>query len=123
MELNQQLDIEEDALNEKAVDTATPVEPIDTPQDKSEPLPASSSSPQDLEGLSDVVFSKDIVSKLLKRGLKEPDVRPHLNVVFIGHVDAGKSTTCGNILFSTGKYIIRNELFVLKMYIFSSRPS
>lgn len=103
MELNQQLDIEEDALNEKAVDTATPVEPIDTPQDKSEPLPASSSSPQDLEGLSDVVFSKDIVSKLLKRGLKEPDVRPHLNVVFIGHVDAGKSTTCGNILFSTGQ--------------------
>lgn len=35
--------------------------------------------------------------------LKEPDPRPHLNLVFIGHVDAGKSTTCGNILFLTGK--------------------
>merc|ERR1711957_724366 len=34
--------------------------------------------------------------------LKEPDSRPHMNVVFIGHVDAGKSTTCGNILFLCG---------------------
>ncbi|CAK9090751.1 unnamed protein product [Durusdinium trenchii] len=33
---------------------------------------------------------------------KIPDPRPHLNVVFIGHVDAGKSTTCGNILFLCG---------------------
>ena len=33
---------------------------------------------------------------------KVPDPRPHLNVVFIGHVDAGKSTTCGNILFLCG---------------------
>jgi len=34
--------------------------------------------------------------------LKVPDPRPHMNVVFIGHVDAGKSTTCGNILFVCG---------------------
>lgn len=34
--------------------------------------------------------------------MKAPDARPHLNVVFIGHVDAGKSTTCGNILFLSG---------------------
>ncbi|CAJ1335625.1 unnamed protein product [Effrenium voratum] len=33
---------------------------------------------------------------------KVPDPRPHLNIVFIGHVDAGKSTTCGNILFLSG---------------------
>lgn len=26
----------------------------------------------------------------------------HLNIVFIGHVDAGKSTTAGQILFLTG---------------------
>jgi len=31
--------------------------------------------------------------------LKIPDPRQHLNVVFIGHVDAGKSTTCGSILY------------------------
>ena len=32
----------------------------------------------------------------------EPDARPHLNLVFIGHVDAGKSTTCGNIMYLSG---------------------
>ena len=32
----------------------------------------------------------------------EPDPRPHLNLVFIGHVDAGKSTTCGNIMYLSG---------------------
>ncbi|CDJ37895.1 G1 to S phase transition protein, putative [Eimeria tenella] len=36
-----------------------------------------------------------------------PDARPHLNIVFIGHVDAGKSTTCGNILFLTGGVDVR----------------
>lgn len=34
--------------------------------------------------------------------MKEPDPRQHMNVVFIGHVDAGKSTTCGNILYLCG---------------------
>jgi len=32
----------------------------------------------------------------------DPDPRPHLNLVFIGHVDAGKSTTCGNIMYLSG---------------------
>eukprot|EP00500_Bicosoecida_sp_ms1_P001980 CAMPEP_0203812658 /NCGR_PEP_ID=MMETSP0115-20131106/4271_1 /ASSEMBLY_ACC=CAM_ASM_000227 /TAXON_ID=33651 /ORGANISM="Bicosoecid sp, Strain ms1" /LENGTH=595 /DNA_ID=CAMNT_0050721509 /DNA_START=32 /DNA_END=1819 /DNA_ORIENTATION=+ len=32
----------------------------------------------------------------------EYDPRDHLNVVFIGHVDAGKSTLSGNILYLTG---------------------
>jgi peptide chain release factor subunit 3 len=32
---------------------------------------------------------------------KEHDEREHLNLVFIGHVDAGKSTFCGQILFQT----------------------
>lgn len=31
-----------------------------------------------------------------------PPPREHLNIVFIGHVDAGKSTTAGQILFLTG---------------------
>jgi len=34
--------------------------------------------------------------------LKEHDPRDHVNVVFMGHVDAGKSTLSGNILFLTG---------------------
>mmetsp|Transcript_11797 Transcript_11797/g.35395 ORF Transcript_11797/g.35395 Transcript_11797/m.35395 type:complete len:608 (+) Transcript_11797:53-1876(+) len=33
--------------------------------------------------------------------LTEEDPRPHLNLVFIGHVDAGKSTLSGNILYLT----------------------
>merc|ERR1740124_2156678 len=35
--------------------------------------------------------------------LAERDQREHLNLVFIGHVDAGKSTFCGQILFRTGQ--------------------
>ena len=33
----------------------------------------------------------------------KPDPRQHINLVFIGHVDAGKSTTCGNILYLSGR--------------------
>jgi len=31
-------------------------------------------------------------------------VKPHLNLVFIGHVDHGKSTTVGRVLFDTGNF-------------------
>ena len=33
---------------------------------------------------------------------EDKDVKPHVNVVFIGHVDAGKSTMGGNILYLCG---------------------
>jgi len=36
------------------------------------------------------------------KDLPDPDPREHLNVVFIGHVDAGKSTLSGSILYSMG---------------------
>ena len=39
--------------------------------------------------------------------LKERDAREHLNCVFIGHVDAGKSTFCGQILYQTGQVDVR----------------
>jgi len=35
--------------------------------------------------------------------MAERDSREHLNLVFIGHVDAGKSTFCGQILYRTGQ--------------------
>lgn len=35
--------------------------------------------------------------------LTEGDPRQHLNLVFIGHVDAGKSTLSGSILYTMGK--------------------
>lgn len=34
--------------------------------------------------------------------IENEDTRPHVNIVFIGHVDAGKSTVGGQILFRTG---------------------
>ncbi|ANQ08419.1 Translation elongation factor EF-1 [Plasmodium coatneyi] len=37
-----------------------------------------------------------------KSNLIEVDPRQHLNIIFIGHVDAGKSTACGNILYILG---------------------
>jgi elongation factor 1-alpha len=39
--------------------------------------------------------------------------KPHLNLVFIGHVDHGKSTTVGRILYDTGN-IDPHELENLK---------
>ena len=44
---------------------------------------------------------KDEPSAAVQAVLKEGDPREHLNLVFIGHVDAGKSTLSGNILYLT----------------------
>ena len=32
----------------------------------------------------------------------EDKKKPHLNIVFVGHVDHGKSTTVGRLLLDTG---------------------
>ena len=61
------------------VEPATPISEPSTPTDK------------------DPVDTKE---SLLGGG---KDQLEHLNVVFIGHVDAGKSTVCGQILYSTGQ--------------------
>lgn len=34
--------------------------------------------------------------------IAQEDPRENMNVVFIGHVDAGKSTICGSIMYITG---------------------
>lgn len=41
--------------------------------------------------------------------VKVDEDRYPINIVFIGHVDSGKSTTCGNILLKMGKVDL-NEL-------------
>ncbi|KAK9173956.1 Elongation factor Tu GTP binding domain protein [Cryptosporidium meleagridis] len=46
--------------------------------------------------------ANNTTGKSINASLLEPDPRPHMNIVFIGHVDAGKSTTCGNILYTCG---------------------
>jgi len=73
----------------KAVDKAA-----DKAADKGAP-PASASS----EAASEAVEAA--TSKMAELGSR--DEREHLNCVFIGHVDAGKSTFCGQILFRTGQ--------------------
>ena len=46
-----------------------------------------------------ITRQKQQVSETQEEGaIIEPDSREPVNIVFIGHVDAGKSTTCGNIL-------------------------
>lgn len=45
--------------------------------------------------------NKEDVEEIDPASLKEGDAREHLNLVFIGHVDAGKSTLSGNILYLT----------------------
>ena len=38
----------------------------------------------------------------------ERDPRAHLNIIFCGHVDAGKSTCCGHLLYLTGNIDARS---------------
>ncbi|MGD0819091.1 MAG: GTP-binding protein, partial [Methanomassiliicoccales archaeon] len=38
--------------------------------------------------------------------------KPHMNIVFIGHVDHGKSTTVGRVLLETGAI----DKFVIEKY-------
>ncbi|ORX52454.1 hypothetical protein DM01DRAFT_1408321 [Hesseltinella vesiculosa] len=79
------------------VDSPKPVLP---PKDAAKPTPAKDSKPaaakpevnavhEDLNAVDD-----EIVAELFGK--------EHLNVVFMGHVDAGKSTMGGNILYLTG---------------------
>jgi len=47
--------------------------------------------------------ASDDVKKVKKKKVKAHDKREHLNLVLIGHVDAGKSTISGQILLQTGQ--------------------
>ncbi|PKI77803.1 hypothetical protein CRG98_001767, partial [Punica granatum] len=46
---------------------------------------------------------KEVIPAVDVEDDKEEEQKRHLNVVFIGHVDAGKSTTGGQILFLSGQ--------------------
>jgi len=72
-----------------------PVKPKKEVEAPKAPPPAAEEEEEEEEVVEDNSTAKEGEAK-------EPDPRPHLNVVFIGHVDAGKSTTCGNILFLSG---------------------
>lgn len=84
---------EADAIAEKTEQLSITPEPA-----QAAPAPAAAAAePPDEEVTVDE-------AKVLEayRKLQEEDPRDHLNVVFIGHVDAGKSTLGGQILFLTG---------------------
>ncbi|CAD7971043.1 unnamed protein product [Amoebophrya sp. A25] len=69
---------------------------------KEEEAAAAASSKPDKASPDDAPEAEEEVVVKPPGSLPDPDSRPHANIVFIGHVDAGKSTTCGNILFLTG---------------------
>ena len=57
------------------------------------------------DSVADATKAIDDLSLSAPAAPKQPfqrDSRPHLNIVFCGHVDAGKSTCSGHILFLTG---------------------
>jgi len=98
---------EDEAAPAKAEPTPEP--PAPPPVAKKEeaaPAPAPAPEPEEArqpskaaEEPADEEEAAAVVAPKNASDLKVPDPRPHLNVVFIGHVDAGKSTTCGNILY------------------------
>jgi peptide chain release factor subunit 3 len=74
----------------------------DAPSAASPALPAAAAAAAAAPIVEDVApVDEGRVMEAYKRLVAE-DPRDHLNVVFIGHVDAGKSTLGGQILFLTG---------------------
>eukprot|EP00798_Chlamydomonas_sp_ICE-L_P005048 gene5048-34837_t len=58
-------------------------------------------APAKVEIIEEVTVDEAAIQKAYNE-LIAADSRDHLNVVFIGHIDAGKSTLAGQILFLTG---------------------
>lgn len=55
------------------------------------------------------VAEEEPPAEIVEEEVAEADSREHLNIVFIGHVDAGKSTLSGNILYLTD-YVDRRTI-------------
>ncbi|KAK9803806.1 hypothetical protein WJX73_001291 [Symbiochloris irregularis] len=67
-------------------------------QPNGRPAPPDVEEDEEEEDLS----SREAELRRIYEELSKEDSREHMNVVFIGHVDAGKSTTGGQILYLTG---------------------
>mmetsp|Transcript_32342 Transcript_32342/g.92115 ORF Transcript_32342/g.92115 Transcript_32342/m.92115 type:complete len:599 (-) Transcript_32342:70-1866(-) len=65
------------------------------------PAPAPAPKVKEEEEDVDEDYDDEEAEDIDPSSLKEGDPREHLNLVFIGHVDAGKSTLSGNILYLT----------------------
>ncbi|OLN95980.1 Eukaryotic peptide chain release factor GTP-binding subunit [Colletotrichum chlorophyti] len=78
-----------------------------TKSGKTSPAPSSGRSSPSAGGNKGVVRDVDAVQKeqtadVDEETLKEIYGKEHVNIIFIGHVDAGKSTLGGSILYNTG---------------------
>ncbi|KAG6821253.1 translation termination factor GTPase eRF3 [Arthromyces matolae] len=85
---------------EKPSGTSTPI--VSKP---STPAPAPSKTFSTQRSKTDTAAVAQEVQSVADKAVLEDlygDVKEHLNIVFIGHVDAGKSTMGGNLLFITG---------------------
>ncbi|KAK8795514.1 hypothetical protein WA158_000171 [Blastocystis sp. Blastoise] len=83
------------ALN--AVPEAPSASPV-TPKDDATLLDVN--TPDEEETPDEPVIKRSFTEKEI---MESEDPRENVNIVFVGHVDAGKSTTCGNILYITGQ--------------------
>ncbi|TFY77994.1 hypothetical protein EWM64_g6019 [Hericium alpestre] len=70
----------------------------------SSPAPASKTFTMDRAKTDTAAIAQEVQTAADEAVLQDlfGDVKEHLSVVFVGHVDAGKSTMGGNILFVTG---------------------
>ncbi|BGP10967.1 hypothetical protein NBRC10512_006382 [Rhodotorula toruloides] len=80
-----------DAAQAKKEDKEKKVEAKKVEEAKKDAVEAEIQAAADQEALEDLYGVEDA-----------KDVKPHMNIVFIGHVDAGKSTMGGNILYLCG---------------------
>jgi len=89
-------------VNDMKVDAPVPVPAPSPAPKKQEPQPQSQSQLQSYDNYDDYDDDDDEEQEDVDAApLKEGDPREHMNLVFIGHVDAGKSTLSGNILYLT----------------------
>ena len=85
--------MEEAAEKVAAVDISESSSPAKAPAEEAKPAVVEEAG--EASGASAASSKKGPVLK------ERDDQREHLNLVFIGHVDAGKSTFCGQILYQT----------------------
>ncbi|KAI5441527.1 uncharacterized protein LOC127108974 isoform X5 [Lathyrus oleraceus] len=114
------MDIEEDirSLQLESADVAEDSNGVVSPDDGKTEVEESINTDQEVEeSINAKEDSKpEVQAQTIKTEIKDKEVPPvqdeededmaikrHLNVVFIGHVDAGKSTTGGQILFLSGQ--------------------
>jgi len=86
---------EEVEVVEETATEETPVE--ETPAEEEAP-----STPADEEDEDDEEDDEEEAPRKTKKADIVQDLREHVNIIFIGHVDAGKSTIAGNVLYLSG---------------------